>query len=194
MTHPLVPVLSLGLAACLAGAQAPSPDLELSSATITFCPAGFALDTTYQLCASPTEAVGPFPRAMIDDCKRFVANRSDGSNACETTLTGQVNTRWALALAIATRDHTLTTSGCVTGTSFDPATGYCADGANVYGPFSTDDVAFCKARLGGAACETNRIAPTMVRSKSTGFSAATEIAVTSHGAHIGKLVIAIGVA
>jgi hypothetical protein len=190
----------LALAACVAGARddAPGPDLEptlgaLSPGT-TFCPAGFSLDLAHRLCASATEAVGPFPRAMIEDCKRFVANRSNGSNACETTVTGEVNARWALALAIGARDHTLQASGCATGTSFDPATGYCRDAANVYGPFSNDDVAFCKSKIGGSACETNRIAPTMVRPKATGFSAATEIAVTGRGAHIGKLVIAIGVA
>jgi hypothetical protein len=161
----------VALTACALG-DAPLPDSadpssgQLAAAQV-FCPAGFAFDATNQLCTSAAEAVGPFPRSMTDDCKRFVANRSDGSNACETTLTGEVNTRWARALAIGARSHTLQPSGCATGTSRDPRTGYCGDAGNLYGPFSKDDVAFCKVHAIGNACETNRVAPSLVPSRAT---------------------------
>lgn len=135
------------------------------AAAQAFCAAGFTFDTANQLCTSATEAVGPFPRSMIDHCKRFVANRADGSNSCETTADGRANTRWARSLAIGARNATLTSSGCASGTAFDTARGYCSDTGNVYGPFSKDDVAHCKALGGGATCETNRVHPSFVKTK-----------------------------
>jgi Peptidase family M23 len=135
-----------------------------------FCPAGFTFDSANQLCLSATEAAGPFPASMIAFCKRNVPNRADGSNACETTLTGAVNTRWARSLAISGRNATLQANGCPSGTSPHPTVGYCADSGNIYGPFSREDVDFCKSKSGGAACETNRIAPSFAKPKTGGGS------------------------
>lgn len=193
-----VPLLAFGFVACAAGQAPPGPTRELLRATLdpasTFCPAGFTLDTEHQLCASAAEVVGPFAGSMTEFCKRFVASRSDGTNSCETAVDGRVSTRWVRQLAFDARTSTLQGDGCAQSTSLDSATGYCSDGDNVYGPFSLDDVAFCKAAQGGSTCETNRVAPVMVRRKASGFSAANEITVANRGASIGKLVIAIGVA
>lgn len=154
-----------GVAACAVSApDGPdtAPAREAQVASQVFCPTGFTFDASDQLCTTASEAVGPFPLSMIDDCKRFVADRGDGSNACETTLDGSVNTRWAVSLAVAARAHTLQADGCAAGTSRDARTGYCGDGGNLYGPFSKTDVAFCQAHAVGTACETNRVSPTLV--------------------------------
>ncbi|HEU4405855.1 MAG TPA: hypothetical protein VFS43_11365, partial [Polyangiaceae bacterium] len=133
-------------------------------------------------------------RSMIDFCRQWVPNRADGSNACETNDWGFPATRWARALAVDARAATRQADGCAKGTALDPKQGYCSDGANLYGPFSKDDVFFCQtAGGGGAACETNRVASGLVRPKApapSGFNAAGEIAV--NGASWGKLVIAVG--
>jgi hypothetical protein len=185
--------LALGLAACATTGGA--DDGEDPAAAINsgprFCAAGFSFDAASQLCLSGTEAVGPFAPSMTEFCKRFVANRPDGSNSCETTLTGAVNTRWTRQLAIDARKSTLE-GACPRGTAVDSATGYCADATNLYGPFTIEDVELCKSLQGGAACETNRIGKGFAKPRASTFSAATEIAVTNGGANIGKLVIAIG--
>lgn len=188
--------LALGLTACVIGANddvddAESPDSSFNVGT-RFCPAGFSFDATHQMCTSATEALGPFPASMIDFCKRFVANRADGTSSCETTPTGAVTTRWARQLAFDARTSTLV-GACPRGTQVDVSTGYCADATNLYGPFTTDDVNYCKSKQGGLACETNRIGKSFARPR-TGFSAAAEIKVANRGAQIGKLVIAIGFA
>lgn len=144
------------------------PAADLIAAAQAFCAAGFTFDATNQLCTSASEAVGPFPRSMIDHCKRFVANRADGSNSCETTVDGRASTRWARSLAIGARNATLTAGGCASGTALDASLGYCSDGGNVYGPFSKDDVAHCKSLGGGATCETNRVHPSFVKKKAGG--------------------------
>lgn len=166
----LAPALATGCLGSQPGEDEPPTDDPAGriSAADAFCPAGFALDELQQLCLSDTEAVGPFPRSMIDDCKRFVANRADGSNACETTLTGAVSTRWAKSLAIGARRNTLQANGCAAGTA-PHSSGYCADATNLYGPFTKADVAFCKGLSGGNACETNRVGLSFVRPRpSTG--------------------------
>lgn len=145
-----------------------------------FCPAGFAFDTANQLCLSATEAVGPFPRSMIDDCKRFVADRADGTNSCETTPGGAVTTRWARSLAIGARTRTLQPSGCAAGTARH-ASGYCADATNLYGPFSKEDVAYCKSNSGGNACETNRVAPGLVKPRPQTAGEWSYILAVDHG-------------
>ena len=140
------------------------------SAADAFCPAGFAFDAGNELCLSATEAAGPFPASMVTFCKRWNPNRADGSNACETTVTGTVSTRWAKGLALDARTATRTSSGCAQGTTFDATAGYCTDGTNLFGPFTKDDVTYCKdVGKGGSACETNRIAKGLVRPKSGGF-------------------------
>jgi murein DD-endopeptidase MepM/ murein hydrolase activator NlpD len=169
----LVCFVAIAPAGCALGAGASDDEIEPTAleplaAQNAFCPTGFAFDSANNLCLSATEAAGPFPRSMIDFCKRFVANRSDGTNACETTIDGKVNTRWARSLATSGRTSTLQSNGCARGTSPDATTGYCSDGPNIYGPFSKDDVAFCKAKAGGNTCETNRIAPSFAQPKNLG--------------------------
>jgi hypothetical protein len=193
----MVLVASLVAAGCsLAdpGDSDSAPGLSLAAQN-AFCPAGFSFDSGNALCLSATEAVGPFPPSMIEFCKRFVANRGDGSNACETTVSGAPNTRWARNLAIYGRKNTLLSSGCARGTAIDATTGYCSDGTNVYGPFASDTVTYCKSKSGGNACESNRIGRSFAKPRpASGFSAATEIRVSGNGATIGKLVIAVGYA
>lgn len=65
------------------------------------------------------------------------------------------------------RARTLQPDGCAAGTTRH-ASGYCADAGNLYGPFSKDDVAYCKSKNGGNACETNRVAPGFVRPRPQG--------------------------
>lgn len=188
-------IVSVALTACALGEvlsdSDAAPTSRAVSAQAAFCAAGFSFDSSHQLCVSASEAVGPFPRAMIDRCKQFVANRADGSNSCETTPDGRPATRWAKTLAIDSRKATLQ-GACVRGTTFDASLGYCSDGGNLYGPFSKDDVAFCKSLGGGATCETNRVHPSFAKKKGVAFDVAREIAVRDAGASIGRLVIAIG--
>jgi hypothetical protein len=177
-----------------APADAASTD-EIASAADAFCPQGFAFDAASQLCLSPAEAAGPFPPSMVAFCRQWVADRADGSNACQTNDAGLPATRWERTLAVDARQVTRGADGCAQGTTLDPKQGYCSDGKDLYGPFSKSDVAFCQAAGGGAACETNRVAVGMVQPKSSGpasggFNAAGEIAV--NGALWGKLVVAVG--
>jgi hypothetical protein len=183
-----------------AGGEAPAGGQATESAVAAadaFCPPGFAFDGPSQLCLSATEAAGPFPPSMVEFCKRFVPNRPDGTNSCETADGGGPQTRWGRQLAVDARAATRQADGCPGGTSLDAKQGYCSDGANLYGPFSKDDVFFCQTDgAGGAACETNRIAAGLVRPKQGGggvpggFDASAEIAV--NGATWGKLVVAVG--
>jgi hypothetical protein len=218
--HSALPVAlaATGLVACGTPADVgPAPDGgraadEAVAAADAFCPQGFAFDATNRLCLSATEAAGPFPPSMVEHCKKFNAPRPDGSNACETTEAGLPSTRWAKDFAINARLATLQPDGCARGTSPDPTQGYCSDGNDLYGPFSKDDVTFCKdVAKGNNACETNRLSARggMVKPKSPapgpapvpgpapgpapgpgGFDAAAEIAV--RGSSLGRLVVAIG--
>ncbi|HEU4408419.1 MAG TPA: M23 family metallopeptidase [Polyangiaceae bacterium] len=165
----LVALTALGAAAC--GAPDAEQDAQTTDEAVAaadaFCPQGFAFDSGTQLCLSATEAAGPFPRSMIEFCRQWVPNRADGSNACETADAGGPATRWARSLAVDARLFTRKADGCAVGTAPDAKQGYCSDGANLYGPFSKDDVFFCQtAGGGGAACETNRIAVGLARPKS----------------------------
>jgi hypothetical protein len=138
------------------------------SAADAFCPQGFSYDLGNDLCLSASEAAGPFPASMIAFCKRWNPNRADGSNACETTATGAVSTRWTKTIALDARTSTRTASGCAQGTSLDTTAAYCSDGTNLFGPFTKDDVSYCKTVAGGgSACETNRVAKGMVRPKTS---------------------------
>ncbi len=162
-----VVLMSMPLSACVEDVpSADETDPGAFTTSASFCPTGFSYDGTNLLCTSATEAVAPFPRSMVDDCKRFVANRANGTNACETTVAGAVSTRWARSLAIGARSRTVQPSGCSAGTTRSTS-GYCGDAANLYGPFTKNDVTFCKAHGGGSACETNRIAPTLVAPRTT---------------------------
>jgi hypothetical protein len=146
------------------------------SAADAFCPQGFSYDLGNDLCLSASEAAGPFPASMIAFCKRWNPNRADGSNACETTATGAVSTRWTKTIALDARTSTRTASGCAQGTSLDATAAYCSDGTNLFGPFTKDDVSYCKTVAGGgSACETNRVAKGMVRPKTPSTDGLCEV-------------------
>jgi uncharacterized protein YvpB len=105
-----------------------------------WCPAGTSYDATYRLCASATEAIGPFTSIMIERCRD-----AGGGDAC-------ANTRWSAALARSTRG----TGACPPGAVMDNYLGFCVEGQSVFGPFSASMVAACKDGGGGSACETMR--------------------------------------
>jgi GH25 family lysozyme M1 (1,4-beta-N-acetylmuramidase) len=112
------------------------------AANAVFCPAGFAHDTDFNLCASATDAVGPFTEAMIRRC--IDAGGSDA--ACRSL-------RWNVGFARSIRGR----DDCPPGARRDAsAGGHCVEGDNVFGPFTFAEVDRCKARRGGAVCEGYR--------------------------------------
>ncbi len=119
----------------------------LPTSTNVFCPTGFSFDATYRLCVSSTEAVGPFTASMISTCK---AN-GGGDVACE-------GSRWAVSFARSIRG----TGSCMPGATVDTTIDACAEGTNAFGPFSVTQVNHCKGLGGGSACESMRVAKTML--------------------------------
>jgi hypothetical protein len=115
---------------------APPPDPAPQPAGDLFCPTGFALEAASRLCASATEALGPFPPAMVARCREL-----NGGDDCARAT-------WALSFARDLRG----TGPCPLGASLDPRKGYCAEGADLYGPFRRADVDACVASGGGPAC------------------------------------------
>lgn len=113
----------------------------LSGASDSFCPPGTTLLQSHWLCATATEAVGPFTPAMVEKCKAW-----GGAAACG-------NARWGLAMAKSARG----TGQCPLGSTFDSALQECRSGENVYGPFSKALVEHCRTRGGGTACESMRL-------------------------------------
>jgi len=105
-----------------------------------YCPAGTTLVSGPHVCASSTEVVGPFPKAMIAACKR-----AGGGSACD-------GARWARGFALDLRGG----GQCPAGTTLDAATGYCADGNDIFGPFLKTHVERCKQTSSPAVCETMR--------------------------------------
>ena len=144
----------LGLTACGLDVGDGSYDSEGSgsgntaiSAASAWCPSGAKVDAVYRMCTTQNEALGPFTKAMIDECK---AN-GGGNVACEGTW-------WNLPFAKAIRG----TGRCAPGSSLDEDKGYCVDANSVYGPFSFALVDRCKRNGGGPACETARWSKGMV--------------------------------
>ncbi len=124
-----------------------SDESALVTAATAYCPAGATYDATYRLCVTATEALGPFSPAMVASC----VAEGGGNEACP-------GTRWAVSFAKSLRG----TAQCPPGTALDGRIGYCATGADVYGPFTLKHVEACKAKGGGAACESQRWARSMV--------------------------------
>lgn len=118
----------------------------LPTSTNVFCPTGFSFDATYRLCVSSTEAVGPFTQSMVTTCQ----NNGGG--------TGCTASRWAVGFARSIRG----TGSCMPGSTVDTTIDACAEGTNAFGPFSVTQVNHCKSVGGGTACESMRIAKTML--------------------------------
>ena len=112
-----------------------------------FCPAGFTYSDSAKLCASATDAIGPFTKVMVENCKRY----GGGTTACEGSL-------WKKDFAIALRG----TGTCPLGALWDVTIAACVEGNNAFGPFRSADVANCKAQGGGPACESLRWAKSIL--------------------------------
>jgi uncharacterized protein YvpB len=119
---------------------------ELPTSSNAFCPVGFSFDATYRLCVSSTEAVGPFTVSMINTCKA-----NGGGTGCDSG-------RWAVGFARSIRG----TSACMPGSTLDASIDACVEGTNAFGPFTVSQVNACKAAGGGPACETMRVAKSIL--------------------------------
>jgi hypothetical protein len=117
-----------------------------------WCPDGTDYDFEHRLCISEKEAVGPFTSSMIDTCIKA----GGGSKACSSD-------RWDLPFARWARG----TGPCPKGASFDSKKGYCAEGDDLFGPFSPTLVSQCRTKGGGQACDGMRWKKSMVPDTAT---------------------------
>jgi hypothetical protein len=102
------------------------------------CSPGFVYDAAYELCASESEAIGPFPPAMVEACLAC------GGVDCDAQ-------RWPADQARGLRG----TDPCWPGTS--ELASLCVDDEHAWGPFSPQMVADCKQAGGGeVTCESMR--------------------------------------
>ena len=101
------------------------------------CPIGYTLfpigTQGCSYCSNGTNVWGPFTEPMIKKCESW-----GGGAGCRAY-------RWNKQLALDARGSGL----CPDGASFDVATGYCAEGNNLFGPFPTNLVAACIDQGGG---------------------------------------------
>jgi N-acetylmuramoyl-L-alanine amidase len=104
-----------------------------------WCPTGYSYDNGLQLCANGTDAIGPFPQAMVDNCVRF-----GGGAACQED-------NWQKEFTAKLRGK----GDCLLGTT-RTASGLCSDGVSAYGPFSEAHVKNCQKAGGGKACSSLR--------------------------------------
>jgi hypothetical protein len=125
------------LASCGAGSTDEADSLS-GAADSSFCPAPFKYQTSSRLCETATEALGPFPEAMIKKCREF-----GGGAGCDSR-------EWALSMARSARG----TGICPLGTVSEK--GLCSDQKHAYGPFLLSHVAACRRKGGGAACDSMR--------------------------------------
>jgi uncharacterized protein YvpB len=125
---------------------AETDESELVNASTAFCPSGFSYDATHRICASSTQALGPFTAQMTARCKS-----AGGGQGCDAST-------WALGFARSIRG----TGTCPPGATLDNRIGYCVEGNNAFGPFTKALVDRCKAGGGGPACETMRWAKSMI--------------------------------
>jgi len=114
--------------------------LHLSGATTSYCPAGTSLIQSHWLCASNTEAVGPFTPEMVQKCKN-----AGGGPACD-------GAKWGKSFAMSIRGI----GDCMAGSTYDSSIDACVAGNDVYGPFYKTHVQKCKDVGGGSACEGMR--------------------------------------
>jgi hypothetical protein len=105
-----------------------------------FCPEGAKYDESVQFCVKDAMALGPFTKKMVELCKQESPKNVD----CAATT-------FPVALAGKWRG----TGPCPAGAA-QTASGFCAEGNDVYGPFVHERVDICKAEKGGPACESNR--------------------------------------
>ena len=133
-------MLDTGASETTAGSNCPQPDAPamLVDDPSVYCSAGFEYDATYQLCVSASEAIGPFPPAMVSACEE-----------CGGIDCGEA--RWPADQARGLRG----TGECWPGTT--PLATICVDEVNAWGPFSPSMVADCKSAGGGeVTCESMR--------------------------------------
>lgn len=90
------------------------------------------------LCTNGTDAFGPFPYMMRSECEALA------QPFCSTQA-------WPIFVAITLRGYDV----CPRGSLPEPKTPYCGDATHLYGPFSEDLRAKCRAEGGGTSCESN---------------------------------------
>jgi murein DD-endopeptidase MepM/ murein hydrolase activator NlpD len=140
LTTMAMPDMGEGETETTGGSSCPMPDAEpmIVANPEVFCSAGFAWDAVYDLCASETEAIGPFPPAMVEACLAC------GGVDCDAS-------RWPVDQARGLRG----TDPCWPGTSEYEF--ICVDDTHAWGPFSPSMVAGCKDAGGGeVTCESMR--------------------------------------
>lgn len=125
------------LGAC-GGESTDDSDSFSKLASTLFCPSPFHYQKNSRLCETATEALGPFPQAMVTKCREF-----GGGDSC-------LNQEWALDMARSTRGS----ASCPAGTRAQK--NLCSDQTHAYGPFTEAHVKACRAKKGGAACESMR--------------------------------------
>jgi hypothetical protein len=101
------------------------------------CPGDFFYNDKIKLCATSSQALGPFPKGMIQACKDW-----GGGEACNATV-------WSLKMAISARGN----GACPRG-AYKSSKGLCTDGSDAYGPFFQSHIANCRSKGGGNACGT----------------------------------------
>lgn len=100
-----------------------------------YCPDGSVFSADLRMCVTETDALGPFPRAMVAKCEA-----NGGGPACG-------GLKWNKKFAGWIRGQT----ACPPGTATRPS-GFCAEGDDVFGPFTRAEVDACREANGGSAC------------------------------------------
>jgi hypothetical protein len=105
-----------------------------------FCPEGAKYEENIKFCVKNDMALGPFTKKMGELCKQESPKDVD---CAATSLPSALAGKWR------------GTGVCPAGSSLT-ASGFCAEGDDVYGPFVHERVDVCKSQKGGPACESNR--------------------------------------
>ena len=146
------------------GSQPGVPTPPPVAAPVTFsCPDGAAFESKLGFCADTQNAFGPFPDAMVAECKRL-----GGGEPCTETqpvgfAQGKVTmdlSRWSKTFAQGLRGNASCPRGTTSDARFD---GLCVEGQgsgglpeDVYGPFPPALVSQCQQKGGGTACLLQR--------------------------------------
>ncbi|NRA69228.1 MAG: M23 family metallopeptidase [Pseudobacteriovorax sp.] len=123
-----------------------SKDLDILSLSTRsaglICPSNFQYNTSTRLCETSTEALGPFPVKMINQCLSY-----GGGEACRGAI-------WSRSFARSLRGSGV----CPNGSTRDASSGLCIDRNNesAFGPFTEAHIKNCQASGGGRACEQLR--------------------------------------
>ena len=130
-----------------------------SMSAYALCPDGSSFDSTLSTCVTSTDAFGPFTNTMVTNCQNAGAGAS-----CTATFSYLVNghtvnvPRWSKTFTANLRG----TASCPVGSVRSATYGNncyeqnTSGTNNVYGNFSSDEVAKCESLNGGSACYTNR--------------------------------------